>query len=298
MSYEDEYEAAETLSRVLLSISAACALATLATLVCLRPLWNFTNRLVCFLCVTIIFSDICLILTSVDRIVDSSFCKGIAAILHFSLMANYCWTCIVTFNFFVIIVRRSLTPETLHLLYHGIGWGVPSVLCIAAGASSSYGRAGGGCFFEKDEARFATFFVPGFLIITFNAILFVFLVREVRETMSLSGGASTIHSRRVEFLSYFVFFSSSSFSWLLGYVLYTLDPNTPEHVAILILFTIAVSLQGACVFASYALSKRAVHEWRYLLGQITCLSPVGKWETRGAVSSSTASTASSSAVLD
>jgi len=234
-----------------------------------REIRTYPIKLICFLCVCIILGYGAFIAADKNPIPQNSdACIAIAAITHFFLIANFCWTFCIAFNFYQMIVRRNRESQLLEKWYHLFAWGLPAGLMTGVAAAGKYGAIGSRnaaqCWIEDDLARFLTFFIPGLVIISSNGILFFFIGREIHETLA-GAPKSDQRDKKKEFRVYISIYVSIGLSWVFGYLMFLI----PEAVVITILnilFTIFTPLQGAFIFIFYCINKKVAAKWAGLFG--------------------------------
>jgi len=76
-----------------------------------------------------------------------------------------------------MIVKRNSGTRQLEKYYHLIGWGTPCISVIVVAATQNYGETAlvnGTCYIQNNVLIFATFFLPGLILISANAVLFFF----------------------------------------------------------------------------------------------------------------------------
>mmetsp|Transcript_22794 Transcript_22794/g.64060 ORF Transcript_22794/g.64060 Transcript_22794/m.64060 type:complete len:314 (+) Transcript_22794:63-1004(+) len=293
MASESVDEAINILTRILLSLSIAGALATFITFAAFKALRTYPMKLIMYLCITIIFGFLFFLISDSDRVATSSFCKGAAFFIHFFFVANFCWTFCVAFNFYQMIVKRNRETESYEKWYHLFSWGLPSLCCIGAGASSSYGNVAGDlgssddfCYITEDVTRFVAFFIPGLVIMCTNALLFFFIAREIHETLE-SIPSTDSRNRTNEFRVYLSIFVSIGLSWFFGYLLFVTPSYSDASTVFLFLFTLTTPLQGFFVFIAYCVNMRVAVQWIKLFGR--CIPACRRWGDELAISSASGS---------
>jgi len=266
----DINEVMSTVADVLLALSIACALMSLATFLVFKPIRTYPIKLICYLCVCIIIGFSAFIASDKPGVpTNEGACITVAILVHYFFVANWCWTFCIAFNFYQMIVRRNRESQRLEKWYHLFAWGLPSALVIGVGASQNYGAIEGSkaqCFIDDDLSRFMTFFIPGLIILSLNGILFFFIGREIHETLA-GAPKSDQRDRKKEFRVYISIYVSIGLSWVLGYLM-LLIPE--EHIVtiFLILFTIFTPLQGVFIFIFYCINKKVAAKWAGLFSFI------------------------------
>jgi hypothetical protein len=107
-------------------------------------------------------------------------------------------------------------------------------------------------------AVLVAFFVPGLLIVSANFVLFVFVAREIRETLKgaaeIRGGSSEKKDTKRQLRVYASIVFSIGLAWLFGFIsrLFPASGGTLIPFQIFdILFNVIVPLQGYFLFGSY-----------------------------------------------
>ncbi len=92
-----------------------------------------------------------------------------------------------------MIVAQDRDTRSYEKWYHIASWGIPALIVFILGMCSltgtnQYGRIPGTftCFIPNQTARLIAFFVPGLLVVAANTVLFVFVAREIRETLKVT----------------------------------------------------------------------------------------------------------------
>jgi len=118
--------------------------------------------------------------------------------------------------------------------YHLASWGTPAVLVAIVGGLGHYGRLRGAffCYINQTNATLVAFFVPGLLIVSANSILFVFVAREIRETLKgaadIRGGDKKDVRRQLRVYISIVF--SIGLSWIFGFISLLFASPEPEII--------------------------------------------------------------------
>ncbi len=141
-------------SLVSCTLSCLGSLLILLTFCLLKDLRTTTQKIITFLAVADLISAIGYILGSVNFLThfekrDSSdcdvfliLCKTQATITSWSSLVSFCWTVILAFHFFLIIVfRRFQFAGKLVPVYNIIAWGVPLVIIVPLLVTDKLGYA-------------------------------------------------------------------------------------------------------------------------------------------------------------
>jgi hypothetical protein len=135
------------------------------------------------------------------------------------------------------------------------------------------------CYIKNALTRFLTFFIPGLVIITCNAILFFFIAREIHETLSTAPktDAESFSHKRKEFRVYLSIFISIGLSWIFGYLLFLLPFPIVTDI-FYILFSIFTPMQGILIFIFYIINKKVAAAYAGLFAK--CFPPCGYIQER------------------
>jgi len=252
---------------------------------------TYPIKLIIFLCCSIFLAQFFLYLTF--YLYDSVLCIPCAMLLHFFFLADFLWTFCVAFNFYQMIVRRNRDAETIEKIYHMVSWIIPLVVVCFVAGFSSYTNRGGYCYMLPGWPIFLSFFLPGLVIVSANAVIFFFIAREIHDTLKSAPKADKKEKSK-EFRVYFSIFVSIGLSWIFGFISTLLgDYPIPQEIT-LVLFSILTPLQGFLIFVSYCANNKVASQWAGLLGRFIPF--FRRFENLG--SSATSSTSASSSRSD
>lgn len=279
---------------VLLSISIAGALLTLLTFLIFPKIRTYPIKLIMYLCLVIIIGNLWFILCFEPEFrKDSGLCFITGMIVHGFYVANFCWTFCIAFNFYQMIVRRNRESESLEKWYHLFSWGIPGLCVLCTTCVLDYGDTGGACYVTSALYIFLFFFIPGLTIISLNAILFFFVIREIHETLA-SAPKTDKKDKKKEIRVYISIFISIGLSWIFGFFM-VLFPERIVQLIFLTLFSIFTPAQGFLIFIFYCLNFKVIGKYAGLIGYV--IPYFKKWEnleSRGTTSAGrTASSRSS-----
>jgi hypothetical protein len=280
---------------VLLSISIGGALLTLFTFLIFPKIRTYPIKLIMYLCLVIIIGNLWFILCFEPEFRDDSgLCFITGMIVHGFYVANFCWTFCIAFNFYQMIVRRNRESESLEKWYHLFSWGIPGLCVLCTTCVLDYGDTGGACYITSALYIFLFFFIPGLTIISLNAILFFFVIREIHETLA-SAPKTDKKDKKKEIRVYISIFISIGLSWIFGFFM-VLFPERIVQLIFLTLFSLTTPAQGALIFIFYCLNYKVLGKYAGLIGYV--IPYFKRWEnleSRGTTSSGrTASSSRSS----
>eukprot|EP01098_Paradermamoeba_levis_P004673 TRINITY_DN198_c0_g1_i1.p1 TRINITY_DN198_c0_g1~~TRINITY_DN198_c0_g1_i1.p1 ORF type:complete len:342 (-),score=100.22 TRINITY_DN198_c0_g1_i1:203-1150(-) len=286
---------------ILTSISIICAFATLVTFSIFSDLRTYPIKLIMYLCLTISSGWLWFLLASektFSYLADTWMCWPAAILVHYFLLANFCWSNAIAFNFYQMIVRRNKHSAKLEPYYHCFSWIFPAICVVITAGNQKYGKNSSGmCYINDELFSLLLFFLPGLLIIATNSILFFFIAREIHETLA-GAPQSDKREKKKECRVYLSIFVSIGIAWIFGYLM-LLVPNDVWEAIFLVLFTFTVPLQGMFIFGAYCVNMKVAARWCALFG--ICIpacndlaDKANRAVTTSAGSGSTASTASNS----
>jgi len=225
-------------------------------------------------------------------------CAAIAATIHFFFLANFFWCFCIAFNFYQMIVKRNSRTREFEKWYHMTGWGIPLLFIIGVGLSRSYGQTlqgteedphRGACYIRSGLAVFLSFFLPGLITISANAVLFFFVASEIHGTLSKAPETEQ-REKTKEFRVLVSIFVTVGLTWVFGFLAAVLAflPNTTIPADIFeFLFAVTTPLQGFFIFAAYCINRKVRNQWIKFFGK--CF-PCCKVEEKSTTSSATFST--------
>jgi len=288
-------EVVSYITMVLLIISVAGAFLTLVTFAIFRTIRTYPIKLIMYLCVCIDIGFTSFLIADQKLIVhEEAMCIIVGIFIHYFFLANFLWTFCIAFNFYQMIVRRNREASKLEKFYHVACWGLPIIPCAFTLGFWEYGDDGGFCYIKNAIVRFVCFFIPGLIIISSNAVLFIFIGREIHETLA-GAPKSDQRDKKKEFRVYLSIFASIGLSWIFGYLIF-LFPFPVVSGIFLVLFTITTPMQGIFIFFFYCINKKVAAKWAGLFG--VCLPFCKKleetWSTTASGSGSSRSNSSRS----
>jgi len=284
------------LTTYVLILSIVGSFLTILTFVLFRQIRTHSIKIILYLCICIMFGYTFVNISNVWWITDVyPLCIIVAFLSHYFLLADFCWTFCIAFNFYQMIVKRNREVVLLEKWYHLGAWGLPAVIVIIVGALKKYGRIPAGtcttaaCYITDQYVTFGAFFVPGIIIITINVILFFLIGREIQET--LAGAPKTDQrDRKQEFRVYLSIFIVIGVSWIFGYI----EASIPEKVTqtiFYIIFSLTTPGQGILIFLTHCLNAKVMGKWTKFFGRLPCCPCCNSLHDR--IQSSNSSTAAS-----
>jgi len=246
---------------VLLALSLFGCTATVLTFVIFNDLRTYPIKLIVFLCCSIFLAQFFLYLTF--YLYDTILCIPCAMLLHYFFLADFLWTFCVAFNFYQMIVRRNRDAETIEKIYHLVSWLIPLVIVCFVAAFESYTNRGGYCYMLPGWTMILSFFLPGLVIVSANAVIFFFIAREIHVTLKSAPKADKKEKSK-ELRVYFSIFVSIGISWIFGFIMTLLDAYPVPQMISLVLFSVLTPLQGFLIFISYCVNNKVASHWASL----------------------------------
>ena len=167
-------------------------------------------------------------------------------------------------------MKRNAGTRKLEKYYHLVGWGVPCIAVIIVSAFKKYGLTrlvNGSCYITESIFIFATFFLPGFILVCINSVLFFFVASEIHGTLSKAPEAEQRESSK-EFRVLMSIFVTVGLSWLFAFLYAILATVEVLNIILLVLMTLITPLQGFFIFVAYCLNKKVRRKWQFLLGRV------------------------------
>jgi hypothetical protein len=121
----------------------------------------------------------------------SSHCMVQAVGDNFFQLASVYWTTAIAATLYMTVMWRWKLNEDRRTFsrFAAVCFGIPLVLTILPAFDSAYGAAGGICWMKetKEYWRFIAFFVPLWLAVLFNSVVYVRVLRLLHRTVSIAG---------------------------------------------------------------------------------------------------------------
>jgi len=273
---------------ILSIISIVGAFLTIVTFSVFKDIRTYPIRLIVYLSCSILLAQVWFMLTF--SLYDTFMCIPCAIMIHYFFLADFCWCFCVAYNFYQLIVSRNREAEYYEKYYHMISWGVPALFVIGVGGSDQYGDIGSACYITSSLANFLGFFLIALIITTANAVIFFFISREIHTTV----GNSPLHDKRdrvKELRVYISIFVSIGLSWMFGFIMSLMRPDSYERLVFLVLYSVSAALQGFFIFLCYCVNFKVISRWSKHLGKRVPF--FKRWENLGTTLSTKEGTASS-----
>jgi hypothetical protein len=303
--------------QIIMFLSILCALFLIITFAVFGEngkVRTYPIKLIMYLCISLIVAFTCFLISSQPPIVrNGGACFFIGLMIHYAFIANFCWTFCIAFNFYRMIVAQDRDTRSYEKWYHIASWGFPLILVAIVGGLQLYGRVPGTytCYITDSTARLLAFFVPGLLIVAANTVLFVFVAREIRETLKGAAeirGAGEKKDLKRQLRVYISIVFSIGLAWLFGFIsslLFLIETTKIPGQIFDVLFNVFVPLQGYFLFGSYCVNEKIFKKYanafgkcfpccRVVVEKLDYLATVSTTGTSGSKTGSRSKTSSSS----
>ena len=201
-------------------------------------------------------------LTSLLQLGNSTWCKIVAIIMHYSWLAAFGWMTMISFDMARTFFGRQQTAiadtrenRKRYFIYSIVGWIVPGLIVIVCiildnvdvfdTVQIGYGK-GTGCFLSGMKALFIFFNVPHMLSVLFNIVAFILTVYGISHKRMAAPGSK--RSDRLFFFVYLKLFVVMGITWLFAII-----ASSTGHIVFWYLHFILNGLQGVFVFISFSL---------------------------------------------
>lgn len=248
-------------------VSLAALLLTLATYALFRKLRRDNpSKILINLCLALLLSNLVYLAGMHDYSFDNSTaCKVVAVLLHYSLLASLTWMAVEAFYMYLALILVFKTYFSNFILKCSLfGWGVPLLIVIATLAVDStdnYGFINSGMCWLRNPAFYVAFVGPVGLILLVNCIAFALVIRQL-SNMASSKLNKTDRNGTMQRLR-----GAIGIVILLGLTwIFAIFAIGKASTVFYYLFAIFNSLQGLFIFIFYCvLKKDAISAWKRVL---------------------------------
>lgn len=104
-------------------------------------------------------------------------------------LASVTWTSAIAAVLFMSVFQRKSADDVQRRFpqFCAVCFGVPLVLALLPLIDNSYGPSGAWCWVTKDGWRFGQFYVPLWICIAFNSVIYFRVLRLLRRTLKAAG---------------------------------------------------------------------------------------------------------------
>ncbi|XP_071516804.1 latrophilin-like protein LAT-2 [Panulirus ornatus] len=204
---------------------------------------NLTNLIHLNLCCCLLVSEV-VMLSGLEQTGDAVWCGVVAGLLHYLLLATFCWTGVEGVNLYFMIVQVFETKYSPKWYYHAVSYGLPLVIVAISAASrpQGYGTDEFCWLNPHDHGMIWAFAGPALFILLMNLVIFAMVLRVLRQTPGRCESEKEKKSRRL--LRHSVtLVTILGLTWLTGFLFFS-----EGTLALAVIFTVLNSLQGAMLF--------------------------------------------------
>ncbi|XP_071507975.1 adhesion G-protein coupled receptor G6-like [Diadema antillarum] len=188
-------------------------------------------------------------------------CSILAGFLHYFMLASLFWMGVEGYNMHVLFVRVFNTYMPYFLIKASlVAWGCPLlIVAITAGATRQNYAAANYCFLTRSPL-IGGVLVPVGVIMVFNVVVFVRVIRRLNKTVKGRVIDETEKRQRLRrFQNAICILLLMGLTWALGYLSLIRRANK----AVIAVFTVLNSLQGFFIFVLYCVRQPLVRGiWR------------------------------------
>jgi hypothetical protein len=222
---------------------------------------SFPLKLITMLSVSDWFSSL-QFYVGIDNFANKCFekyfaCSMSATMGQFFEMASFCWTTVIAFNIYqVLVARQGERVERYEKVYHAFAWGFPMLLLVVVAATDSLGDAGNWCWIKLDHtgARWFGYYIPLLVMMMLNGYFYVKIGRGLKSFAT--GQKVAIVQRLRVYLAVFLVTRMPSVLNR-GYELFAVD----HSFFLLLLQSLSAPLQGFCNAVVYGSNKKLKDQW-------------------------------------
>ncbi|XP_013199458.1 adhesion G protein-coupled receptor L3 [Amyelois transitella] len=231
---------------------------------------NFRNQVWLQLCISLLIMNICfIIVVFADFDYNTISCVATGIMLHYSLLASFCWMLVVATKSYrdLVIVFSKQVPRKF-LLASSFSWGFPFIVIVIliASAPRSYlnrfaeKNPNGNFCYPSGLALWLSVFAPVCVMLFANCVLFVLIVRKIGVVpknlryQRAGDKREALHCARVSTVLVFFF----GLPWIFGLL--------AQNIVAAYLFTCTASFQGFVLFVFIVLGNFETRNlwWRKL----------------------------------
>ncbi|XP_069195983.1 latrophilin-like protein LAT-2 isoform X3 [Procambarus clarkii] len=231
-------------------LSLVCLAAAVVTLVVMirgRQVVSTTSVVIHLNLCCCLFVSTVVLLAGLDSTESKVGCAAVAAILHYLLLAYFCWMGVEGVCVYLLLVRVFRTATSPLPYYHAVAYGAPAIIVIISASISPEGYGTDSfCWLDPmDQGLIWAFAAPALVILLVNVVMFVLGVRVlVRQRESRSGGGKKEKKRKTLLLRRSVTLATvMGLTWLTGFLYFSQGTK-----ALAVIFTLFSSLQGVMLF--------------------------------------------------
>ncbi|XP_042560812.1 adhesion G protein-coupled receptor L1-like [Clupea harengus] len=265
-------------------VSLVCLALCLTTFCLLRGLQSDRTTIHKNLCLTLFIAQLLALFARMDKIQYPVLCPVLAGLLHFFLLAVFCWLCAEAVQLYLLLVEVFQSDVSRRKYYYLCSYGLPAII-VAISAAIDYRSYGykKACWLRLDNYFIWTFIGPVSLIILFNlVVLMVTLHRMIRQSTVLKPDSSRFDNIKCWTVSSVMLLLLVSLTWAFGLLFLT-----ENSVVMAYLFTSFNALHGLFIFIFHCALQKKVHkEYSKCLRHSPCCGHSSSSASHGSLKSS------------
>ncbi|GJD10831.1 hypothetical protein Gasu2_49990 [Galdieria sulphuraria] len=209
-----------------------------------------------------------------------SFCSIEAAGNQFFYLSSFVWVTCIAHQLYTVFVRNNSRASRKHsLIYHGLGWGFPAVTVIILLLSGKFDNSASEnsyewCWITENSWKFALFYVPLFILLAINVVVYVVIViivyKRYRSMLGLRKSFYPAATTRSTFARQTIFWALRVSLYLMVFIVtrigslinrfYELTHQGYSPFGLMVLHAVTQSLQGFLFGLIYIYHERALGE--------------------------------------
>ncbi|XP_078361558.1 adhesion G protein-coupled receptor B2-like [Oculina patagonica] len=254
---EAHTKALEIISIVGCSISLLAVVVTIAvTLFFWRAVKSPRSKVLLNLCAAVAVS--CILVISEGSARDNKVgCTILAALLHYFLLALFCWMlCEGVLHYFLIVKVFGGGAADKVKYFYIFGWGFPIiVVSISLGVTRADGYGSPeACWLDVSSGLIWAFIVPATVIILVNIVVFILVIRQMLGTRCVQN-KTQIEKVKAGVKASAVILPLLGITWLFGLLSFSSSTIVFKYI-----FAIANSLQGLMIFIFHCLLNKQIKD--------------------------------------
>lgn len=180
-------------------------------------------------------------------------CLFVGVVLQYVVLSKFCWMLVIAFLQYLRFVKvLGRMPSNLLLKSSLLGWCLPiaPVLFTAIVFPGSYSLGQNFCY-PRGLALYIGLLIPCILVISANILVFIIVMKSIRESKAVRYDKSGKMARRQVYLAILLFFLLG-IHWVFG-IIAELLPNMWLAAIFMFLFCITCGLQGFVLFTFFVI---------------------------------------------
>ena len=189
-------------------------------------------------------------------------CALSASMSQYFEMASFCWTTVIAFNIYqVLVAKHGERVEHYEMYYHLICWGFPLFLLIIVASTGSLGDAGNWCWIKKERPieRLLGYYIPLLIMMVINGVFYVLIGRGLQSFASEQKRPIILRLRK-----YLIVFLLTRIPSVINRF-YEIASNGETVYFFLLLQSMTSPLQGFCNALVYGANKKIKRQWEEFL---------------------------------